>query len=174
MLLLYIFTQASAVLDDAQQLLIVDSIKTAVDIGYRHFDCAAIYNNEKSVGKAINDKITDGVVKRNEVYITSKVRVHDGNKSALFQSNKYLLLLYSFKNILIKNLKHLSLFKDTITVCTNCTYLWQKYNKSLKVFDEIINYIPTAIIRSLEKKNSLIFFFSFVYSRLLKITNSII
>lgn len=59
-------------LDDRQQTAIVDAIKTAIDIGYRHFDCAAIYNNEKSVGKAINDKIADGVIRRDEVYITSK------------------------------------------------------------------------------------------------------
>lgn len=55
--------------------MIVNSIKSAIDIGYRHFDCAAIYNNEKSVGKAINDKISEGVIKRDEVYITSKVCV---------------------------------------------------------------------------------------------------
>lgn len=69
-----VFLQASAVLDDCQQELIIDSVKTAIDIGYRHFDCAAVYNNEKSVGKAINDKITEGVIKRDDVYITSKVR----------------------------------------------------------------------------------------------------
>jgi len=65
--------QASAVLDDSQQELIINSVKTAIDIGYRHFDCAAVYNNEKSVGKAINDKITEGVIKRDDVYITSKL-----------------------------------------------------------------------------------------------------
>lgn len=65
--------QASAVLDDSQQSMIVNSIKNAVDIGYRHFDCAAIYNIEKSAGKAINDKIAEGVITRDEVYITSKV-----------------------------------------------------------------------------------------------------
>lgn len=53
--------------------MIVDSIKSAIDIGYRHIDCAAFYNNEKSVGKAINDKISEGVIKRDELYITSKV-----------------------------------------------------------------------------------------------------
>lgn len=53
--------------------MIIDSIKSAIDIGYRHFDCAANYSNEKSVGKAINDKIKEGVVKRDDLYITSKV-----------------------------------------------------------------------------------------------------
>ncbi|XP_025416690.1 alcohol dehydrogenase [NADP(+)]-like [Sipha flava] len=65
--------QASAVLDDSQQSMIVNAIKNAVEIGYRHFDCAAIYNNEKSVGMAINDKIAEGVITRDEVYITSKL-----------------------------------------------------------------------------------------------------
>lgn len=60
-------------LDKSHQSAIVDSIKSAIDIGYRHFDCASIYNNEKSVGKAINDKIAEGVIKRDEVFITSKV-----------------------------------------------------------------------------------------------------
>lgn len=53
--------------------MIIDSIKSAIDIGYRHFDCAANYSNEKSAGKAISDKIKEGVVKRDELYITSKV-----------------------------------------------------------------------------------------------------
>lgn len=67
------FFQASYVFDDVQQAVIADSIKTAIDIGYRHFDCAANYNNEKSVGKALNDKIAEGLIKRDEIFITSKV-----------------------------------------------------------------------------------------------------
>lgn len=68
------FFQASTrSLNDSQQSVVIDSIKSAIDIGYRHFDCAANYSNEKSIGKAINDKIKEGVVRRDELYITSKV-----------------------------------------------------------------------------------------------------
>jgi len=67
----YSFFQASAIVDDSQQ--IVNSIKNAIDIGYRHFDCAAIYNIEKLLGKAIINKILEGVIKRDEIFITSKV-----------------------------------------------------------------------------------------------------
>ena len=50
-------------------------MKTAIDAGYRHFDTAAIYLNEKDVGRAVNEKIKAGDIKREEIFITTKVIV---------------------------------------------------------------------------------------------------
>lgn len=47
----------------------VESVKTALEIGYRHIDTAAIYGNEKSIGVGI----ADSGVPRNELFITSKL-----------------------------------------------------------------------------------------------------
>ncbi|CAI6347590.1 unnamed protein product [Macrosiphum euphorbiae] len=58
---------------ESEQTEIYDAVKSAIDIGYRHFDCAAFYNNEHSIGKAIAEKIKEGVIKREELYITSKL-----------------------------------------------------------------------------------------------------
>lgn len=47
----------------------------------RHFDCALAYQNEHEVGKAIRDKIAAGRVKREDLYVTSKVRYRSRNGS---------------------------------------------------------------------------------------------
>ena len=49
------------------------AVKTAIQEGYRLIDTAAIYNNEASVGQGIREAINDGLVTREELFITSKV-----------------------------------------------------------------------------------------------------
>ncbi|KAF6984983.1 hypothetical protein CFC21_002910 [Triticum aestivum] len=50
-----------------------DTIYAAVKAGYRHIDCAPAYSNEKEVGLALKKLFEDGVVKREELFITSKL-----------------------------------------------------------------------------------------------------
>ncbi len=46
-----------------------NSVKTALELGYRHFDCAHAYQNERSLGRAIKDSGVD----RDSIWITSKL-----------------------------------------------------------------------------------------------------
>ncbi|EAX93215.1 oxidoreductase, aldo/keto reductase family protein [Trichomonas vaginalis G3] len=43
------------------------------DSGYRHVDCAAYYKNQEIIGEALSEIFAKGQVKREEVWITSKV-----------------------------------------------------------------------------------------------------
>ena len=45
----------------------------AIRAGYRLFDCASVYGNEDSIGKVFEEAVKSGVVKREELFITSKV-----------------------------------------------------------------------------------------------------
>lgn len=48
-------------------------MKAAISAGYRHIDGAFIYRNEVEVGDGIGAMIKDGTVKREDLFIVSKV-----------------------------------------------------------------------------------------------------
>lgn len=53
---------------------LIEAVRYAVEeAGYRHIDCAAGYGNEKEVGTALKSLFERGVVKREEVWITTKI-----------------------------------------------------------------------------------------------------
>ncbi|MBI9063633.1 MAG: aldo/keto reductase [Marinilabiliaceae bacterium] len=52
---------------------VAEAVKEAIRFGYRHIDCAAVYMNEKHIGKAIKEAIAEGYCTREELFITSKV-----------------------------------------------------------------------------------------------------
>ena len=49
------------------------AVSAAIQIGYRHIDCAAAYRNEPDVGKGIADGLKKAGLKREDIWVTSKL-----------------------------------------------------------------------------------------------------
>lgn len=49
------------------------AVKFALKNGYRHIDCAATYGNEAEIGTALNEIFSEGKIKREDVWVTSKL-----------------------------------------------------------------------------------------------------
>jgi len=70
---------------------VYNAVKVAINRGYRHIDCAPIYGNEKEIGQAIADCIAEGVVSRNDLWITSKLWCTDHAKDDVIPALKQTL-----------------------------------------------------------------------------------
>lgn len=56
---------------NAQQ--VSEAVYGAIRYGYRLIDCASVYQNEDSIGKVLQRVIQEGIVRREELFVTSKV-----------------------------------------------------------------------------------------------------
>lgn len=52
--------------------VIADAVLGAAEVGYRHFDCAAVYGNEDLIGHSLQ-KILQRGIRRDEIWVTSKL-----------------------------------------------------------------------------------------------------
>ncbi len=52
---------------------ISQAVKGAVKAGYRMLDCASVYQNEDKIGRILSELFSEEAVKREELFITSKV-----------------------------------------------------------------------------------------------------
>lgn len=92
---------------------VVNSVKAAIDAGYRSIDTAAIYGNEEGVGKAI----AESNVPREELFITTKVwnsaQGYESTLLAFEESMKKLSLEYLDLYLIHWPVPKLNKYKET-------------------------------------------------------------
>ena len=81
--------------DNISNQKIADSVLDAIEIGYRHFDCASVYGNEKEIGQSLI-KVIDQSIDRDKLWITSKLwnDSHDAVINSCEKSLRHLRLDY--------------------------------------------------------------------------------
>ncbi|VDM74526.1 unnamed protein product [Strongylus vulgaris] len=110
------------------------AVKVAIEHGYRLIDTAACYGNEGEIGDAIEELIHDGKIKREDLFITTKLwatHLHpDDTEPALRESLRKLKLDY------------VDLYLAHMPACFNKTQLensheheMTEHNKSVTVLD---------------------------------------
>jgi D-xylose reductase len=74
-----------------------ETIYNAIKAGYRLFDGAADYGNEKECGEGIRRAIKEGIVTREEIWITSKIWNSFHKREHLLEVAKYQLELWGIE-----------------------------------------------------------------------------
>ncbi|MDN2703608.1 2,5-didehydrogluconate reductase DkgB [Janthinobacterium sp. SUN100] len=67
-----------------QGQVVIDSVTTGLDVGYRHIDTAQIYGNEAEVGQAL----AASPVPRDELFVTTKIWIENLQRDKLIPSLK--------------------------------------------------------------------------------------
>ncbi|WP_051305886.1 aldo/keto reductase [Desulfogranum mediterraneum] len=52
---------------------VCQAVRTALELGYRHIDCAPAYENEAEIGRALEEGLGAGLCTREELWVTSKL-----------------------------------------------------------------------------------------------------
>ena len=52
--------------------LTITATRGALEAGFRHFDCAERYGNEREVGKALQAGLAAGGIAREDIFVTTK------------------------------------------------------------------------------------------------------
>jgi alcohol dehydrogenase (NADP+) len=53
--------------------LTISATRDALEAGFRHYDCAERYGNEREVGKALQDGLAAGKIAREDIFVTTKL-----------------------------------------------------------------------------------------------------
>ncbi|KAM7534708.1 hypothetical protein Aperf_G00000117176 [Anoplocephala perfoliata] len=134
---------------------VVDSVKAAFDAGYRHYDCAMIYEDEKEVGQGIAESMEKLDLKREDIFVTSKLcsDKHDPKvvRKACEESLKNLGLDYLDLYLIHSPVSfHI---KEGLTDFDDPNSIVFEYHKLEDTWSEMEKLIPAGLVKSIGVSN---------------------
>jgi diketogulonate reductase-like aldo/keto reductase len=111
------------------------AVEHALATGYRHIDCAAVYQNESEVGKALKAAFDKGI-KREEVWLTGKVwnNNHTSERVRIGLANTLKDLGVSYLDLFLVHWPYAFVQGDN---------MFPKDSAGMMLYDESIDYIDT-------------------------------
>eukprot|EP00731_Ephydatia_muelleri_P031599 Em0023g106a len=134
------------------------AVEQALKNGYKHIDCARMYHNETEIGDALARCFKEGVVKREEVFITSKLWSNDQApqdvETACRSSLKDLKLDY-LDLYLIHQSAALSLdaSRDDVNTITEEQKLGYSAEKMAKTWEAMEKLVEKGLVKSIGISN---------------------
>lgn len=134
-----------------------ENVLLALQLGYRHIDTATLYKNEAQVGQAIRDS----GINRSEIFITTKISLHDIKKNNIKEAVDYCLttlncdyidLVLLHAPILSNNLINVKAYQELCLVknmlVNKIRYIGvSNYNKKQLLS---INHLPKPYVNQIE------------------------
>ncbi|KAM7534141.1 hypothetical protein Aperf_G00000116612 [Anoplocephala perfoliata] len=131
-------------------------VRDAFDAGYRHFDCAMHYGNEKEVGQDIAESMKKYGLKREDIFVTSKLWCdkHDPKdvRKTCEESLRNLGLDY-LDLYLIHHPVSLHLKEGAVFELDNPNNLVYEYHKLEDTWDEMEKLVSAGLVKSVGVSN---------------------
>ncbi|KAF7280226.1 hypothetical protein GWI33_006271 [Rhynchophorus ferrugineus] len=87
-----------------------DALNAALELGYRHIDTAYVYRNEHVIGRVLKEWLTSGKIKRDDLFITTKLPMEAINPDRVEQ--------YIKKSLESLQLDYVDLYLIHFPICT--------------------------------------------------------
>ena len=146
-----------------------EAVETAIKAGYRLIDTACVYKNHKEVGATIKKCIDEGIVKREELFITSKLWCCDWKpenaEKAILQAledlqtpyiDLFLLHMSSFYNLSPEEEKKRQegyFFEYSVAPTEQCEMLGFDIDLVMQTWGKLEEYYHKGILRAIGVSN---------------------
>ncbi|XP_022900926.1 aldo-keto reductase family 1 member A1-like [Onthophagus taurus] len=138
------------------------ALNLALNIGYRHLDTALLYDNEKIIGKVLNEWLSSDKINRNDLFVTTKLppiamykeKVFNYFQKSLTNLNLSYVDLYLLHSPL--GIKNVPQNKEDVVMDPNVNHLeiWKEmekiYEKGLSKSIGVSNFNKEQIINILK------------------------